>query len=61
MVIVRILIGVIHAILRSVSSALLVLFSTLATTLIVLLVVAFLGLSLTGVVTLRLRRRNRPR
>ena len=58
MTIIKVLFGLITAILRAATSSLLMLVSTLITTLAVLALVGFLGLSLTGVVSLRLSRRR---
>ena len=55
---IRALIGVFTAVLRSVTSSLLLLISTLITAVVVVAVVGFFATSLTGVVGLRLSRRR---
>lgn len=58
MTLIRILFGVINAVLRAATSSLLLLVSMLITTIGVLALVGFLGVSLSGVIGLRLARRR---
>lgn len=58
MTIIKILFGIITAILRAATSSLVLLVSTLVTALAVLALVGFLAFGLTGVVGLRLSRRR---
>ncbi len=62
MTIIKILFGLITAILRAATSSILLLVSTLITSVAVLALVGFAAFSLTGVVSLRLSRRraNKP-
>ena len=59
MTIIKIIFGLINAILRAATSSLLILVSTLVTAIAALALVGFLALSLTGVVSLRLSRRRK--
>ncbi len=62
MTVIKILFGLITAILRAATSSILMLVSTLITSVAVLALVGFAAFSLTGVVSLRLSRRrsNKP-
>lgn len=55
---IRALLGVLTAVLRSVTSSLVLLISTLVTAVVIVLVVGFFATGLTGVVGLRLSRRR---
>jgi hypothetical protein len=61
MTLIRILLGLFTAILKAFTSSFLLLLSTLGTALAVILLVGFVAISLTGVVSLRLSRRRAAR
>ena len=58
--IIRALLGIFTAVLRSVTSSLLLLISTIITSIAVVALVGFVAVSLTGAVSLRLSRRRQP-